>query len=669
MAQKKSDQIPVGQVNLFDLFGMNTPPAVVVAPPPPAPVEPVAAAGPTLPDGWTLDDIRFLLNVLEEGPILVAVTELGIPTIHSNFGAEVVHCGFGLMKVEGLGYKLTFDAGGAMQRTPSGNGWTRLTIEGKYPYDAKLVREKLEAYLPKDDAPQATALPPVPAEEPERDYEAEKKASTLKLIEERKRDQTLPQYMIAIDDVDKLPFTMTDESLIRVYCVGRDVELVTGEVVTISGFFGSAGGKYIETLQAGENMIPPGVELNLEPDRDRCIHKSFLRGVLLDEQQEAELGKDIRQLFEMAKPWLATESTGEQICVDSPANMVALALEVKEAGAQLEMAGSVDTPTLEAFRGKVWSVMTRASELESLADNQTGEEQQRTRDVLGEIEDALGGYLDMSYEFMKCTLLKLLLPENLRSHVKVETGEPATVAFFENGYALKLDLQLTADGELPQENVKVVVAINTDSGLIRNNDAPVKDCMTTVEKLPKVFEEMMKLKNYKKPVEDQVKEFRSTIGYFTGTEKWTRYPGLCPHIILLTDGALFVAENGGEDGNSAFWLMDAIASYQGEAALKHHEFQVWKLVVHLPDEPGPAQNTVMAVLQSKPGHAPEKPFNPHRHASLICTNGNEKELVRQEIDMTDFLPVGEVTLYASVEDHPDVSTKQKVMIILLSSEY
>ena len=77
----------------------------------------------------------------------------------------------------------------------------------------------------------------------------------------------------------------------------------------------------------------------------------------------------------------------------------------------------------------------------------------------------------------------------------------------------------------------------------------------------------------------------------------------------------------------------------------------------------------MAVLQSKPGQAPEKPFNPHRHASLICTNGNEKELVRQEIDMTDFLPVGEITLYASVEEHPDISAKQKVMIILLVSEY
>ena len=124
MAQKKSDVIPAGQTNLFDLFGLNTPAAaaVVVASPPPVPAKPVEAADPVLPDGWTEEDVRFLLNVLEEGPILVADTKLGIPTIHNNFGAEVEHCGFGLMEVKGDGYGLSFDAGGAMQRTPSGKG-------------------------------------------------------------------------------------------------------------------------------------------------------------------------------------------------------------------------------------------------------------------------------------------------------------------------------------------------------------------------------------------------------------------------------------------------------------------------------------------------------------------------------------------------------------------
>jgi len=336
MAQKKTDVIPAGQTDLFDLFGLNNMPAVeaVEAAPRPLPAAPMKVSDPTLPDGWSKEDIHFLLGVLEEGPILVADTALGIPTIHSNFGTEVEHCGFGLMRVKGAGYDLSFDAGGAMQRTPSGKGWTRLYIDGTYTYDAKIVREKLLAYLP----------------------------------------------------------------------------------------------------------------------------------------------------------------------------------------------DSKSSPT-------------------------------------------------------------------------------------------------------PQS-------------------VPVKT-----------------------PIEKQVQEFQHVLGQFTGTEKWTRYPALCPNIILLTDGALFVAEHGGEDGNTAWWLIDVIASYQGEAALKHHDFQVWKLIVHPPDEPGPAQNTVMAALQSKPGQTTQNQFNPHRHASISCTNGNEKELVRQEIDMTDFLPVGEITLYASVEKHPDISLDRQVMILLLPSEY
>ena len=131
-----------------------------------------------------------------------------------------------------------------------------------------------------------------------------------------------------------------------------------------------------------------------------------------------------------------------------------------------------------------------------------------------------------------------------------------------------------------------------------------------------------------------------------------------------------LAEHGGENGNTAYWLFDAIAGYQGEAALKRHPFQLWKLEVHPPDRSAPEADpmSVQAVLAAKKGEA-KKPSHPHRHASLICTDGNEQELVRQEIEMTDFLPVGELTLYASVEDQPDVSSKRKTMIVLLPSEY
>jgi hypothetical protein len=366
MTQKKTEVIPVGQTNLFYLLKGGSKAAMQTETPPllaPEPVFSFQPAGPALPNGWKETDIRFLLKVLEDGPILVADTHLGIPTIHDDIGAEVVHCGFGLMKAEGPGFKIYFDAGGGMERTPSGKGWTRLTIEGKIPgpfiYDKAAVRDRLISYLP------AT--------------------------------ETLPS-------------------------ISNDLLPIPPE----------------ETAADQNNLVAPSPNLSLEL---------------------------------------------------SPA---------------------------------------------------------------------------------------------------------------------------------------------------------------------------------KNSIDEQVNEFKRNLGYFTGTEQWTRYACLCSHIVLLTDGALYVAEHGGEDGNSAYWLIDAIASYQGEAALKHHAFQVWKLSV-LPPDPEFSPMTVAAVIRGK---QPEnKDRKSHRHAVLTCTNGDEKQLASQEIDLTDFLPIGDVTIYASVEKHPDISNDRQVMILLLPSEY
>ena len=130
---------------------------------------------------------------------------------------------------------------------------------------------------------------------------------------------------------------------------------------------------------------------------------------------------------------------------------------------------------------------------------------------------------------------------------------------------------------------------------------------------------------------------------FSGTEQWYRHGGFWRHEILLTDGVMHLAENGGRNGGTAFWLMDAIASYQGEKVLARHPFQVWKLIVTESDD---------------------RP----RCARLICTNGNnEKPIVEQEIEYTDFL-LDTVQLYASVEP-VDKTGKKKRVIILLPSEY
>ena len=139
------------------------------------------------------------------------------------------------------------------------------------------------------------------------------------------------------------------------------------------------------------------------------------------------------------------------------------------------------------------------------------------------------------------------------------------------------------------------------------------------------------------------KKLDHELACFSGTTQWYRHGGFWRHEILLTDGVMHLAENGGRNNGTAFWLMDAIASYQGEKVLTRHPFQVWKLIV------------TEAEGQS-------------RCARLVCMNGNnEKPIVEQEIEYTDFL-LNEVQLYASVEP-VDETGKRKRVIILLPSEY
>lgn len=72
------------------------------------------------------------------------------------------------------------------------------------------------------------------------------------------------------------------------------------------------------------------------------------------------------------------------------------------------------------------------------------------------------------------------------------------------------------------------------------------------------------------------------LAQFTGTSGWHRFSQLFPRL-LLTDGAKYIAENAGSAG--AYWLMDAIGSYQPQL-LKKQPFrnaQFWKLEVR-PDK-------------------------------------------------------------------------------------
>jgi hypothetical protein len=116
-----------------------------------------------LPDGWAVDDIRHLLDKLEVEPILVADARLEIPTIHDFSGCR--HLGWGMFELKTPDYDLHWDAGGAMQHTPSGRGWTYLHISGNYAYDTERVRARLKAWLAAATAAEAGAQDVEPVSE------------------------------------------------------------------------------------------------------------------------------------------------------------------------------------------------------------------------------------------------------------------------------------------------------------------------------------------------------------------------------------------------------------------------------------------------------------------------------------------------------------------------
>lgn len=109
---------------------------------------------------------------------------------------------------------------------------------------------------------------------------------------------------------------------------------------------------------------------------------------------------------------------------------------------------------------------------------------------------------------------------------------------------------------------------------------------------------------------------------FCGTEEYHRWSVLFPWAVM-TDGAKHLAEKAG-----AYWLMDAIASWQPK--VKGEEFQVWNLV--------------------RVGQG----------ATLKCDDGNGHIRVTQVIPFTDF-PFDHYKLYAIWSGEQ--------MVILLPGEY
>jgi hypothetical protein len=132
-----------------------------------------------------------------------------------------------------------------------------------------------------------------------------------------------------------------------------------------------------------------------------------------------------------------------------------------------------------------------------------------------------------------------------------------------------------------------------------------------------------------------LKDKQDQLIQFTGTEGYIRWSPLFPRMVL-TDGAKFVADNGGTSG--AYWLMDAIASHQPKALKNERlrEIQFWNLTVT------------------------EK--NGRKSAVLTCrADSGEKPAITQRIEYTDFdLP--EIDLWVGPMD-------EKHFVIMLPGEY
>jgi len=114
---------------------------------------------------------------------------------------------------------------------------------------------------------------------------------------------------------------------------------------------------------------------------------------------------------------------------------------------------------------------------------------------------------------------------------------------------------------------------------------------------------------------------------FFGSEHYYRTTPFMRDIVH-TDGAQFLGKNGG------YWMLDLIVSYQFNPAIRREPFQVWKFI---PDGKG--------------------------GCAAICSDGNEKQLARQEIEYTDL--TFPVEFYAEMGS---IDGKTSALVIMLPNE-
>lgn len=162
-------------------FGLET--ANAAAPDPQPEPEPEAAPATPAPppadvEGYTVEDLRFLLEKVNETdrPLLITGNPdvLGLPIIQSwrPEDGHVDHLGFGCFKItRGDEFEALFDGGGALQQTPSGRGYCFVDVRrGEMPdwYDHEQVKTRLAQLITTLETPPAEAPSPEPAATPAR---------------------------------------------------------------------------------------------------------------------------------------------------------------------------------------------------------------------------------------------------------------------------------------------------------------------------------------------------------------------------------------------------------------------------------------------------------------------------------------------------------------------
>jgi hypothetical protein len=123
-------------------------------------------------------------------------------------------------------------------------------------------------------------------------------------------------------------------------------------------------------------------------------------------------------------------------------------------------------------------------------------------------------------------------------------------------------------------------------------------------------------------------DLQQALASFSGTEHYYQHP--FGHFVY-TDGVRYLAETAG-----AYWLLDAIASWQIDSAVRAAPVQFWRLHVN------PDRTAVLEAAEERDENG--QPLHAATAADRNAHRWTAGPLVRQEIEYTDF-PLPSIDLW------------------------